>query len=131
MKKRMGLLCVGVGLLGPLFLLVGGGYLTSTDAAYDCSLFFKSYGIGLLFPGILFLCAGAWLPGWKGAVAWILTVIFAVPAGASALAILLRFGHWQIVFTVGQAVTWSIVLMWGTGLYRRSPREPMVAAGQS
>jgi len=130
MNKRTGLFCVGVGVLAPVLLLVGGGYLTSTNAAEGCSLFFRSYGIGLLFPGILFLCGALWLPSGKGPLAWILTVILAIPAGASSVAILVRFAHWSSVFTIGQAVSWSIVLMLGLGLCIRQLRQPMVDSVQ-
>ena len=129
MKNRIWLLCVGAGILMPLFLLVVGGYLTSTNAAGDCSLFFRSYGVGLLFPGVLFLCGGLWLRSDKGPLARILMLMFAIPASASTIAILTSSfwsARWLSVFTMGQAISWSIALMFGIGLWIRQLRRPMV-----
>lgn len=114
--KRLGLVLIGVGILVPVLLLLGGGYLTSTNAADDCRLLLGSYGVGLLFPGLLFLCGALWLPNEKGLLPNILTVLFAIPAGASTLAILFKFTQWFNVFTIGQGIAWSIVLMLGSGL---------------
>jgi len=114
--KQMGLVCIGVGILAPVFLLVAGGYLTATNAAEGCLLFFKSYGIGLLFPGLLFLFAALWLPNERGLIASLLTLIFAIPAGTSFIAILTRFAHWPTIFTIGQGVSYAIFLMLGIGL---------------
>jgi len=121
--KRMGLVCVGVGILAPVFLLVAGGYLTATNAAEGCLLFFKSYGIGLLFPGLLFLCGALWLPNERGLLPGILTLLFAIPAGTSFIAILTRFAHWPTVFTIGQGVSYAIVLMLGIGFTIRQLKQ--------
>ena len=55
--KTLAKVLIGVGVLMPVFLLVAGGYLTSTNASFAFSLFFGSYLFGLLLPG-LFLPRG-------------------------------------------------------------------------
>jgi len=121
--KRMGLVCIGVGILAPVFLLVAGGYLTATNAAEGCLLFFRSYGIGLLFPGLLFFFAALWLPNEKGVIAGLLTLIFAIPAGTSFIAILVKFAHWPTIFTIGQGISYAIFLMLGIGLTIRQLKQ--------
>ena len=119
MNDRTGLYCVCAGVFGPVFLLVVGGFFTSTNAAEGLMLFFKSYGIGLLFPGILFLCSAIRLKQDKGLLPNILLILFAIPSAGSFAAIMLRFSNWLNVFTIGQGVFWSLVLMIGIGLVLR------------
>ena len=122
MENRIGLLCVGAGILAPVLLLVGGGYLTSTDAAEGCSLFFMSYGIGLLLPGILFLVCALRLQNARGLFPGILWVLFAIPGVTSFAAIFFKFSQWQNIFTIGQGFGCSIPLMFGIGLLIRHKR---------
>ena len=119
MNDRTSLYCVCAGVFGPVLLLVGGGFFTSTNAAEGLMLFFQSYGIGLLFPGILFLCSAIWLKKDKGLLPNILWVLFAIPGAGSFAAIMLKFSNWLNIFTVGQGVFWSLVLMFGIGLVLR------------
>ncbi len=116
MKERTGLYCVCAGVIGPTLLLIGGGFLTSTNASEGLRLFFTSYGIGLCFPGILFLCSGIWLKTEKGLLPNILWVLLTIPGIGASAAIILKFSNWLSIFTIGQAVFWSLVLMFGTSL---------------
>jgi hypothetical protein len=121
--KRTGLVFIGFGILAPVFLLTAGGYLTATNAVEGCLLFFKSYGIGLLFPGLLFFFAALWLPNERGLIPSLLTLIFAIPAGTSFMAILTKFAHWSTMFTIGQGISYAIFLMLGIGLIIRQLRQ--------
>ena len=52
--KRFSAYAVAFGVLGPIFLLVGGGYLTATSSS-GLHMFLGAYFGGLLFPGTLLL----------------------------------------------------------------------------
>ena len=119
MKGQTSLYCICAGVIGPALLLVGGGFFTSTDAADSLMLFFKSYGIGLLFPGVLFLCSAIYLKTDKGLLPNILWILFAIPGAGSFAAIMLKFSNWLNIFTIGQGIAWSLVLMFGIGLFLR------------
>lgn len=57
-QKTHGVLALLAGLLLPVMLLVGGGFVTATHASYWCGVFGFAYAIGLVFPGIfVFLSA--------------------------------------------------------------------------
>jgi len=79
-------------------------------------LFIKSYGIGLVFPGSLFLCAALWLKNEKGIVPATLWFLFAAPGFVSLAAIILKFTNWLNIFTIGQGLVWALLLMFGIGL---------------
>ena len=119
MKSQTGLYCICAGIFGPVLLLVGGGYLTATNASDGLLLFFKSYGIGLLFPGSLLFCAALWLKTEKGLLANILWPLFAMPGAVSFAAIMFKFPNWLNTFTIGQGMTWSLFLIVGIGLILR------------
>ena len=118
MTNRTGLCCICVGAFGPVLLLVGGGFLTSTtfDGLF---LFLKSYGIGLFFPGSLLLCAALWLENKKGLLLNILGFLCILPGAVSFAAIMFKFPNWLNIFTIGQGITWPIFLMFGIGLILR------------
>jgi hypothetical protein len=52
-RKTLGIWAIIAGLLFPVILLVGGGFVTATNASYWCGVFGIAYAIGLVFPGIL------------------------------------------------------------------------------
>ena len=114
MTNRKSLYCICAGIFGPILLLVGGGFLTSTtfDGLF---LFLKSYGIGLVFPGSLFLCAAIWLKNEKCLLANLLWFLFAIPGVVAFAAIILKFPNWLNTFIIGQGLTWSLFLMFGIG----------------
>ncbi len=142
--KTVAKMLIGMGVLMPAFLLVGGGYLTSTNAL---SLFFASYLCGLLLPGILLL------RGFKSDTVGV-GPIPANPARGTLekkmsrakllyVAAVLAFyalGFMLLpqyvfssnlglnLFTVVQALVWSSLLMYGVGLHRRIRRASMHAA---
>ncbi|ODU02064.1 MAG: hypothetical protein ABS79_00910 [Planctomycetes bacterium SCN 63-9] len=131
MQRRAGGLCfVAVGLLGPLFLLWGGGFLRATFAAYWCSVFAAAYGFGMIFPGLLGLSLARRVPD-RPAVKkrsatklhiW-LRIAFVVLQG-----FFFAFCNWffksaffgsmtgQLVFTILMGISFSYPLMFGIGL---------------
>jgi hypothetical protein len=138
---------IGAGVLMPVFLLVGGGYLTSSNASFAVSLFLGSYLCGLLLPGLLLL------RGFKSDTVGV-DPMTSNPARDAlknkmsrtkflAVAAVLAFYMLVFVllpryvfssnlgvnlFTVIQALVWSSLLMYGIGVSRRIRRVTISAA---
>ena len=142
--KTLAKVFIGAGVLMPVFLLVGGGYLDATNAV---SLFFTAYLCGLLLPGLLLLrgfksdtvgidpmTPNPWRDALKNKMSRTKVLYVAAVLAFYALAFVLlpRYVFSSNLgvnlFTVIQALVWSSLLMYGIGLSRRIRRITAPAA---
>jgi len=136
--KTVAKICMGAGVLAPVFLLVGGGYLTSSNASFAVSLFLGSYLCGLLLSGLLLLrgfkliTPNPWRDALKNKMSR--AKLFAAVLAFYMLGFLLIYRYvfssnlGMNLFTVIHGLTTSSLLVFGIGLSRRIRRITMPAA---
>lgn len=125
--KRNGILMLGMGIVFPIFFLIGGGVVDSTNGMYWTAVFATSYVVGLVFPGTLVYfsakaggCAAKSSTGGckRRRAPWLTSLVSTIAIGVGMILTQLLIGSDVFTTSLGQH---GFLIMMGLGLAQFVP----------